>query len=795
MPDSNVNILISAVTTGAVQAINKVSTAMKNVDKSLSETSTKMASLGSKMTEMGNHIYSIGSKATLAVSLPLASASKSMIEAGASMKAMHQTFKVVFGDTAKEAQDWSARVSKSVGISAGVIDHTNLQFRKMAGAFGMTGREALAFSEKWTELTLKVSAFNDIPLDEATERMMSGLRGEADAVEKLGIFMGEANLKAEMLSEGLKGQYHQLDPATKMTVLYNLAMKQTAQANGQAEREANSYQNALINLKQTYKEISEMLFIAVEPALLGYMKRLNEIAQTLKTLSPEQIKLLAKLAVWLIVIPPIILYLGMFVESVGRLYTVLGWLYLEIATGMGFVQFGLIIAGVLAVSYLLFKYWDTVVAVAGKLKIAVTDLVTKGMVIAKNEFEYLKNKSVELKDKLIRLKEEAIDKVHQAWKDFIKYLQDNKAMIETVSALLVTVFAPALLVTGTKALIAGGQIAVGFIANVVKVGTEAVISAGKIVVSFVASMLRAGAIALIAGGYIMVGFVQSLIKAGVQAVVTAGAITVSLISALVSYAVEGWFAVATIVAQTVAWIAQEIAVLATALAHYALNIALLVVRGTMMALTFVTQGLTMAFAFLTSPIGLAILAIAAIIAVGVLLYKNWDTIKAKATEVWDNISKYVGNKIDSLKKKFEDFKNAFSNLFSNIKVPSFTFTGSLNPVDWASAGMPKVGIEWHAKGGIFNKPTLFGNQGVGEAGAEAIIPLSNKSATAGFVNNIASGVASLMPDNTKENSTGNVVINVNGGFTVREEADIERIGKELYKLQQRENRRMGRSGI
>ena len=41
-----------------------------------------------------------------------------------------------------------------------------------------------------------------------------------------------------------------------------------------------------------------------------------------------------------------------------------------------------------------------------------------------------------------------------------------------------------------------------------------------------------------------------------------------------------------------------------------------------------------AFSFLLSPIGLVIAAIVALVAIGVLLYKNWDTIKAKAAEVW-----------------------------------------------------------------------------------------------------------------------------------------------------------------
>jgi hypothetical protein len=46
--------------------------------------------------------------------------------------------------------------------------------------------------------------------------------------------------------------------------------------------------------------------------------------------------------------------------------------------------------------------------------------------------------------------------------------------------------------------------------------------------------------------------------------------------------------------------------------------------------------------------------------------------------------------------------------------------------------IPKLGIEWYAKGGVFEKPTVFGmndNRAMvgGEAGAEAIVPLERNT--------------------------------------------------------------------
>jgi zinc transporter ZupT len=150
--------------------------------------------------------------------------------------------------------------------------------------------------------------------------------------------------------------------------------------------------------------------------------------------------------------------------------------------------------------------------------------------------------------------------------------------------------------------------------------------------------------------------------------------------------------------------------------------------------TGVTTALGAAVAFLTSPIGIAIAAITAIIAVGVLLYKNWDTVKQKATDLWKSISDTFNNIKKSIKEKIDDAKESVRNAIEKIKgffkfewslpklkLPHFSISGkfSLDP-----PSIPKIGVDWYAKAMdnpmIMDKPTAFGINNLGQimAGGE-----------------------------------------------------------------------------
>lgn len=109
----------------------------------------------------------------------------------------------------------------------------------------------------------------------------------------------------------------------------------------------------------------------------------------------------------------------------------------------------------------------------------------------------------------------------------------------------------------------------------------------------------------------------------------------------------------------------------------------------------------------------------------------WTTV----TNIWNGIKDTISNAINGAKdivsNAIETIKGMFNFQFrwSHLPMPHFSFSGSMNPLEWAEKGVPRIGVEWYAKGGIMNGPTVFGMNGNnlmvgGEAGPEAVLPLN-----------------------------------------------------------------------
>lgn len=171
------------------------------------------------------------------------------------------------------------------------------------------------------------------------------------------------------------------------------------------------------------------------------------------------------------------------------------------------------------------------------------------------------------------------------------------------------------------------------------------------------------------------------------------------------------------------------------------------ILGIISAVTGAAAALNVAMLPMIGTIAAIIAIIAVVVAAGVTLYQNWDTVKAKASELWssiqttfENIKSAISEKINAAKDTVmgavETIKGAFNFSWSlpPIKLPHFSVSGGEPP--WGLMGkgsLPKISIAWYKKAYdnpvMFTTPTVLatatGLKGFGDGtGAELVIGMN-----------------------------------------------------------------------
>ncbi|MFP7331650.1 tape measure protein [Bacillus subtilis] len=116
-------------------------------------------------------------------------------------------------------------------------------------------------------------------------------------------------------------------------------------------------------------------------------------------------------------------------------------------------------------------------------------------------------------------------------------------------------------------------------------------------------------------------------------------------------------------------------------------------------------------------------------ALGGIASGAFDGVRSAASNVLNGALNVVRGIIDNIKGLF-NFNLKFPDIsIPHIPMPHFSLSGEFNPL---KGKIPKVGVDWYAKGGIMTGPTIFGMNGNramvgGEAGREAVLPLNRET--------------------------------------------------------------------
>ena len=201
-------------------------------------------------------------------------------------------FTVALGQYAAEVQNYAEKVSDVMGIDPAQWLRNQGVFNTLLTGFGDTADRAQLMSQNLTQLGYDISSFFNVSIEDAMQKLQSGISGELEPLRRLGYDLSQARLEQTALNLGIKESVANMTQAEKAELRYYAIMTQVTTAQGDMARTLEAPANQLrilqAQLTQATRAIGN-IFIPALNAILPYaiavVQVIREIANALANLA------------------------------------------------------------------------------------------------------------------------------------------------------------------------------------------------------------------------------------------------------------------------------------------------------------------------------------------------------------------------------------------------------------------------------------------------------------------------------------------------------------------------------
>lgn len=198
-----------------------------------------------------------------------------MISLAADAAEVDSKLQVVFGKNLPKVSKELNSFAKATGASRYALRQQAADMGALLKPMGLMPAQANKMSVSMVKLATDLSSFNNIPVDEALQKIRAGLVGEAEPLRSVGVLLSEAAVKQEAYRLGIAKSGAELTEQQKVQARYSLIMKQTALAHGDATRTAGSMANQLRALQNNVRDTATEIGAKLIPYALAAVQAFN----------------------------------------------------------------------------------------------------------------------------------------------------------------------------------------------------------------------------------------------------------------------------------------------------------------------------------------------------------------------------------------------------------------------------------------------------------------------------------------------------------------------------------------
>lgn len=194
------------------------------------------------------------------------------LELASSATEIQHVIDTAFGDSATVVNDWAKTTIDAYGIS-------ELRAKQYAGVLGtmlqnagFDQQEALKMSMDLVQLTGDLASYWDYDHDTVFTKIRSGLEGESEAIDSIGVVLKETQLAEYAMDKGVSDTYKNLSELEKIALRYQKIMDDTVTQQGDFFETRGSYANQSRLMGMQFDQLKTEMggaFIPIAESVVG----------------------------------------------------------------------------------------------------------------------------------------------------------------------------------------------------------------------------------------------------------------------------------------------------------------------------------------------------------------------------------------------------------------------------------------------------------------------------------------------------------------------------------------------
>lgn len=216
--------------------------------------------------------------------------SKAITESNAYQEDLN-LFTASMGQYAKEAKEYAENVGDIMGIDPAKWMRNQGIFNTLLSGFGSVADRSYLMSKNLTQLGYDISSFFNISVEDAMQKLQSGVSGELEPLRRLGYDLSQAKLEQTALTLGIEKSVSAMTQAEKAELRYYAIMTQVTTAQGDMARSLDAPANQLrifqAQLTQASRAIGNIFIPILQkilPIAIAVLRIVRELADAIAKL-------------------------------------------------------------------------------------------------------------------------------------------------------------------------------------------------------------------------------------------------------------------------------------------------------------------------------------------------------------------------------------------------------------------------------------------------------------------------------------------------------------------------------